>query len=419
MPGGSTKSFLLLTNEEGEIIISYNKETGMYEGFIYKIYNDVNDKIYIGQTIRTIEERWRGHLINSKEDNPQMAICRAIKKHGVANFHMEKILECICKTKDELIECLNEKEIYYIEQFNSLTPNGYNLTIGGDNISINKKTKVDAYYVDGVLYKTYESMLEAYEDVKYNENSLNGASLICKCCKGELESGYGFIWRYYGEPFDKYPITRTQEEIERIYGIREICKYSLDGKYIKSYKSIADVKREFDLKSAIQICRCCSGRARTAYGFVWRYKGEPFEKYDVKNDNEKIIDQYSLDGIYIASFKSITDATKTIEDSSHSSISLCCSGKLKQHKGYVWRYHGDSFDKFSLSNGNSKKVNQYTMDGVYINTFESITLASKEIGTPSATMIGRYCNYLSKPRKGYMWYYAYDPNQPDKTKIIN
>ena len=31
--------------------MAYNQETGLYEGFIYKITNDINDKVYIGQTI--------------------------------------------------------------------------------------------------------------------------------------------------------------------------------------------------------------------------------------------------------------------------------------------------------------------------------------------------------------------------------
>ena len=43
--------------------MSFNKETNMYEGFIYKIYNDVNSKIYIGQTTTSIKERWHGHMI--------------------------------------------------------------------------------------------------------------------------------------------------------------------------------------------------------------------------------------------------------------------------------------------------------------------------------------------------------------------
>lgn len=50
--------------------MSFNKETGMYEGYIYKIINDINDKVYIGQTITTIAERWHGHMssvLNEKD----------------------------------------------------------------------------------------------------------------------------------------------------------------------------------------------------------------------------------------------------------------------------------------------------------------------------------------------------------------
>ena len=50
--------------------MSFNKETGMYEGYIYKIINDVNDKVYIGQTITTLKDRWHGHMssaLNEKD----------------------------------------------------------------------------------------------------------------------------------------------------------------------------------------------------------------------------------------------------------------------------------------------------------------------------------------------------------------
>ena len=41
--------------------MSYNKETGMYEGYIYKIVNDINGKIYIGQTRRDVDTRFKEH----------------------------------------------------------------------------------------------------------------------------------------------------------------------------------------------------------------------------------------------------------------------------------------------------------------------------------------------------------------------
>lgn len=34
--------------------MSFNKDTGMYEGYIYLITNKVNGKGYIGQTNRTV-----------------------------------------------------------------------------------------------------------------------------------------------------------------------------------------------------------------------------------------------------------------------------------------------------------------------------------------------------------------------------
>lgn len=39
--------------------MSYNVKTEMYEGYIYKITNCVNGHMYIGQTMRTIETRWK------------------------------------------------------------------------------------------------------------------------------------------------------------------------------------------------------------------------------------------------------------------------------------------------------------------------------------------------------------------------
>ena len=322
--------------------MAYNKETGMYEGYIYKIYNDVNDKVYIGQTIRTIEERWNEHInsINRKELYNNV-LYKAMRKYGVENFYINEICSFNSSCKEELVHKLDDLEKDYIKKCNCITPNGYNMTKGGEHVSINKETKVDAYYANGDLYNTYNSMAEAYKDVRYNENTDNGMSVICKCCKGELESGYGFVWRYHGDDFNKYPVTRTQEEIERINGIRPVDQYTLDGIYIKSYQSIAEVKKEFDLICITPICSCCSGKAHTAYGFVWRYKGESFDKYIMKNKNLSGVNQYSLEGLYIASYNSIADSVKKVDGCSSSGISLCCSRKLKQHKGFIWYYADD------------------------------------------------------------------------------
>ena len=71
--------------------MSFNKETGMYEGYIYKIINDVNDKVYIGQTVRTIETRWIQHKSSTKTKSDNLAIHNAMNKYGIENFDIYEI----------------------------------------------------------------------------------------------------------------------------------------------------------------------------------------------------------------------------------------------------------------------------------------------------------------------------------------
>lgn len=94
-------------------------------GNIYKVTNLINGKIYIGQTIHSIEERWNAHCFRSHLDSHYSLFHNAIKKYGKENFKLELV-----DTADSFEE-LNEKEIFYIKKYNSLTPNGYNMAEGG------------------------------------------------------------------------------------------------------------------------------------------------------------------------------------------------------------------------------------------------------------------------------------------------
>lgn len=95
-------------------------------GYIYKITNLINKKIYIGQTRRPIQRRWHEHL--TTKDNCPIHI--AIQKYGIDNFKIEIIEEC----QDNSI--LDEREIYYIKKYDSYNSKiGYNATKGGNNNS--------------------------------------------------------------------------------------------------------------------------------------------------------------------------------------------------------------------------------------------------------------------------------------------
>lgn len=93
-------------------------------GIIYKVTNNFNNKIYIGQTIQPYQKRWNHHLEESKLGS-ETKFHRAIRKYGKDAFRVEVIEEIPN-------EDLNEREIYWIDYYNSYN-NGYNSTPGGDN----------------------------------------------------------------------------------------------------------------------------------------------------------------------------------------------------------------------------------------------------------------------------------------------
>lgn len=94
-------------------------------GSIYLIKNEVNNKMYIGQTIQPVEKRFKQHL-KLLETNEKQAISKAIKSIGKDKFSYE-----VLDTGIENYETLNKLEEFYIKQYNTLSPFGYNLCPGG------------------------------------------------------------------------------------------------------------------------------------------------------------------------------------------------------------------------------------------------------------------------------------------------
>ena len=90
---------------------------------IYKVTNRINGKVYIGQTKQSMQKRWSNHCCKNSHCS---ILHSAIKKYGAENFTVEQI-DVAC-TKDEL----DKKEIFWIGKYNSVAPNGYNISTGGN-----------------------------------------------------------------------------------------------------------------------------------------------------------------------------------------------------------------------------------------------------------------------------------------------
>lgn len=97
-------------------------------GYIYKITNLVNDKIYIGKTMDTLPNRFSKHKYDAINYPDKFSpLHNAMRKYGVENFKIEPVEEC----EDEI---LSDREVYWIKYYNSYEDReiGYNATPGGE-----------------------------------------------------------------------------------------------------------------------------------------------------------------------------------------------------------------------------------------------------------------------------------------------
>lgn len=137
-------------------------------GYIYKVTNKINGKIYIGQTTQSVKDRWYRHCGKSgiSKAESRMHLKRAILKYGKENFSVEVIEEC-----DSTI--LNERERFYISYFNSYKE-GYNSTIGGQDGFKPYKTSEDEETQIISLYEYGLSLREIGREFNLDKATVKG-----------------------------------------------------------------------------------------------------------------------------------------------------------------------------------------------------------------------------------------------------
>lgn len=273
-------------------------------GYIYKITNNVNGKVYIGQTRNLIEYRWQHHLYKGRNpDKPDTnyPLYRAMRKYGLENFSILQVEEI-----DN--ELLDERECYWIQQENSLTPNGYNCDLGGKG--------VNKYNYDEIL-KYY--FTEANENASETARKFNcSLQTILKILETKNLEGQG-----------KY---------QKIYQV------SLkDGSIIKEFNSLIEVRKSLDI-GRTQLCNAISGRAKSAGGYAW-CKVEDYKNFKL----EEHIDTKKKSVICLENqieFDSIKLAAEWIKENNYSSgkltgiisnISRACKNQIKAYK-FSWSY---------------------------------------------------------------------------------
>lgn len=283
--------------------------------YIYKITNIINNKLYIGQT-NNLNRRKREHFNLSpsivEEDEKIKILYKAMIKYGPENFIFEKI--------EDLCEDYNEKEKFWIKELNTLAPNGYNMTEGGDappvfhgeSHPMAAHTLEDVQKVQNLLLTTTLSTKEIANLSNYNISSIRRINL------GELwyddKLAYPLrkedTFEYHKERknnilYDLLNTRLTQKEIAEKYNVSRTTvtainrgqNYKQDNvdypirkqdchskailmidrnthEILREFKDAATAKRELGLvnRADSNIRKCANGGTSTAYGYIWKFK---------------------------------------------------------------------------------------------------------------------------------------------------
>lgn len=280
-------------------------------GFIYKVTNNINGKIYIGQTRRSIEERWREHIVDSYcgKKRGEFPFHRAIRKYGIEAFTIEKIDEC----ENEILDI---RERSWIKRYGS-SENGYNVDLGGKG---SKGQPVYQYSSDGTFIRGFETTGEALEAV--------GIKSIVISNERNRTSG-GYILKRYKT--NKLNINYKQRRCK-------VYQYTIDGDYIRSFKCISEATASCGAQSCTLIGQVCRGERRIAYGYRWSY--EKITKLPEIRPIKRLrkVVRISLDG----SEKKIYNTIKEAADDNNvltPNIIAACKGIAKTIGGYCWKYY--------------------------------------------------------------------------------
>jgi hypothetical protein len=191
---------------------------------------------------------------------------------------------------------------------------------------------VTQYDLSGNKIKDWESLTAAARSLNFSGGTIGG------CCRKELKTAGGFIWRFVGDEL-------TQQETDNCRNIklRRVAQYSLDGKVLLNiFNSLSGAARSINYKGS-GIVSCCQGKQKNAGKFLWRYVDDinnvpkeiipPVPKHIIRR---KVI-KLDLNDVEICRFNSIQEAAK-ITSTNRTTIICCCQGKNKLANGYKWKY---------------------------------------------------------------------------------
>ncbi len=271
----------------------------------------------------------------------------------------------------------------------------------------NNGLPIGQYDLNGNLISGFKSLLDAERKTGHSEGSIRAAMNRGSKIKN---TSYFFIQFNKKQKIPK----KIDTFIFPLHGFSiPIVQISADGKYfINEFPSVSHAAK-FLNKSSGHISSACKGKRLTAHGYSWKYKKDYIVELPKVNISDieiklhsKTIAQYDLNGNYLKTFKSASEAARKTNDK-QGNISSVALGKRKYSKNYQYAYIENNIipQKKSVikSENISKKVQMMDLiTDKIINEFDSISLAAKNING-SQSNISACINGRKKTAYGYKW----------------
>ena len=234
-------------------------------GYIYKIINDKNGKMYIGKTeLSNPEDRWKEHLKDyQKERYKTKPLYKAMNKYGVEHFHFEVIEEI--QNSQELCK----REQYWINELHTYVGfdncNGYNATLGGDGrfcLELDEEEVIKYHENDGchILKRTVEHFNVSKTPIK---------KILLKNNIAWVKDKDINLFRSYEEYGGVLQVSTKNKIVENIFETVS--------------KANVYMGKEECSKTISNACRGVKNGSHYAYGYLWYYvKDLPLIKNELR-----------------------------------------------------------------------------------------------------------------------------------------
>lgn len=189
--------------------------------------------------------------------------------------------------------------------------------------------------------------------------------------------------------------------------MKTVYMFDLNGNYLRSFKSARDaasyIQPDNQDSARAAIKNNCLGQTNSSFGYFWSYN----KKFTyTTGEIMKAVAQYTINGKFLRTFKSITEAEVALSLNSISQAII----KKGSSGGFQWRYYeGDNSDIPALINVKTKNlflpIIMYDKQGNVIKEFDCVKQCISEYPKLSASQVNRVLNNTIKSHKGYTFRY--------------